>query len=87
MRKIYYNPNMKKCIFALCALLVCALPVFAQHEAAMDENPDSIKVSYVPNRFGDNWELSISGGISVLERHPHLELLLVGIRPMMPLVE
>ena len=66
MRKIYYNPNMKKCIFALCALLVCALPVFAQHEAAMDENPDSIKVSYVPNRFGDNWELSISGGISVL---------------------
>lgn len=66
MRKIYYNPNMKKCIFALCALVVCALPVFAQQEAAMDENPDSIKVSYVPRSFWDNWELSVAGGVSVL---------------------
>ena len=66
MQKFYYNPNMKKCIFALCALVVCALPVFAQEAPSMDENPDSIRVSYVPNRFGDNWELSISGGISVL---------------------
>lgn len=66
MRKFYYNPNMKKCIFALCALVVCALPVFAQEAPSMDANPDSIRVSYVPNRFGDNWELSIAGGVSVL---------------------
>lgn len=66
MQKFYYNPNMKKCIFALCALVVCALPVFAQEAPSMDENPDSIRVSYVPNRFGDNWELSVGGGISVL---------------------
>ena len=66
MRKIYYNPNMKKCIFALCALVVCALPVVAQQEAAMDENPDSIKVSYVPRSFWDNWELSVAGGVSIL---------------------
>ena len=51
MQKFYYNPNMKKCIFALCALVVCALPVFAQEAPSMDENPDSIRVSYVPNRF------------------------------------
>ena len=57
---------MKKCIFALCALVVCALPVFAQQEAVMDENPDSIKVSYVPRSFWDNWELSIAGGVSIL---------------------
>ena len=66
MQKFYYNPNMKKCIFALCAVVVCALPVFAQEAPSMDENPDSIRVSYVPNRFGDNWELSVGGGISVL---------------------
>ena len=27
---------------------------------------DAIKVNYVPNRFADNWEISLSGGISLL---------------------
>ena len=62
----YHYPNMKKCMFALCAFVVCALPVVAEDFASMDENPDSIKVTYVPNRFADNWELSVGGGVSVL---------------------
>ena len=27
---------------------------------------DAIKLTYIPNRFADNWEISIAGGISVL---------------------
>ena len=56
---------MKKCTFALCALVMCVLPLVAQ-ESLVDENVDSIKVSYVPQKFADNWELSVSGGVSVL---------------------
>jgi len=66
MRKIYLNRNMKKCVCALCAFVVCALPVLAQESPSMDENVDSIKVSYVPGKFWDNWELSVAGGVSVL---------------------
>lgn len=51
---------------ALCAFVMCVLPMVAQESPSMDENMDSIRVSYVPNRFADNWELSIAGGVSVL---------------------
>ena len=86
---------MKKCMFALCAFVVCALPVVAEDFASMDENPDSIKVTYVPNRFADNWELSVVAVCrcclmewgTMMERHPLREHLLVVIKPMMPLVE
>lgn len=57
---------MKKSVFALCACVLCALPVMAQEGAESVEKTDSIKMQYVPNRFGDNWELSIAGGVSVL---------------------
>lgn len=51
---------------ALCAFVMCVLPMVAQESPSMDENMDSIRVSYVPNRFADNWELSIAGGVTVL---------------------
>lgn len=57
---------MKKYVCALCALVVSILPMMAQESPSMDENMDSIKVSYVPGKFSSNWELSLAGGVSVL---------------------
>lgn len=57
---------MKKNVIALCACVLCALPIVAQESYVAGEKVDSIKMSYVPNRFADNWELSIAGGVSVL---------------------
>ncbi len=64
----YLLSKMKKIIFAIVALLAMPYVVSAQDvNPTMDEeNPDSIKVTYVPNKFKDNWELSIAGGVSVL---------------------
>lgn len=66
MRNIYLNRNMKKCMIALCALLFGIQLLSAQQNPSMDENPDSINVSYVPQSFKDNWELSLSGGAMFL---------------------
>ena len=59
---------MKKIIFAVVMLLALPYVVSAQDAYLMmdENNPDSIKVTYVPNAFKDNWELSIAGGVSVL---------------------
>lgn len=59
---------MKKFIYAVVMLLALPFTVSAQNvNPQMDENnPDSIKVTYVPNSFKDNWELSLSGGAVVL---------------------
>lgn len=68
MKYIYVLSDMKKIIFAVVMLLALPYVVSAQDvNPMMDENnPDSIKVTYVPNAFKDNWELSIAGGVSVL---------------------
>lgn len=68
MENIYLLSKMKKIIFAIVALWAMPYVTSAQDvNPKMDENdPDSIKVTYVPNKFKDNWELSIAGGVSVL---------------------
>ena len=53
-------------MFALCALMMCVLPLVAQ-ESLVDENVDSIKVAYVPQKFADNWEISDYGFMIVKE--------------------
>lgn len=58
---------MKKNVFLLLAAVVmCAIPMRAQLAAETNEEGDSIVISYAPNKFADNWELSIAGGASVL---------------------
>lgn len=68
MENIYLLSKMKKIIFAIVALWAMPYVASAQDVSPkIDENdPDSIKVTYVPNKFKDNWELSIAGGVTVL---------------------
>ena len=35
-------------------------------EQYVGDDDDAIKLEYVPNKFADNWELSLAGGLSVL---------------------
>ena len=59
---------MKKISYAFVVLMMLPVSLSAQDPSLMMDknNPDSIKMSYVPNKFKDNWELSIAGGVSVL---------------------
>lgn len=62
---------MKKCTILFAMMLAFVLPTIAQEtELPVDENgfliEDDIMIKYVPNRFKDNWELNLAGGVSVL---------------------
>lgn len=59
---------MKK-IFSVLLILVATLaPAHAENSLS---EPDSIPVTYVPNSFKDNWELSVAGGPSFLFNFTH----------------
>ena len=76
---ILQNTLMKKFTLLFAAMLASVFTVMSQtvDEAAVAGNDsvqavdefsgdDEIEIRYVPNRFADNWEINLAGGVSML---------------------